>query len=273
MKPLFVGDIWFDPELPTKPKLIPSATGPLRIYEDYDEKQKGNAAGVDTAEGKRLDDSAVVLLANDPARTLAVYQSDSIEPQQYGVRVYLLGLLYDAFLVVEANTVGQTVLGVLEHGLLQVPLSGPIRNKLAEMEREQNGKYVEHMKRYTKLYTEQRLDVKTLEEKTSLGMRSLTGTRERIISNLAELYNMGMWQARDIPLLQQMQGLVLEPKQVFSKKGTLSQKKQYVQTFRLPGSRMAKDDLILAASFANHGLFYAPKAPESLGTEPEVVSW
>lgn len=280
VQPLFVGDINFDPDVPTRPKLFEDPTGPLRIYK-YPTPDMNVSAGVDTSEGKHLDDSAAVFLSHDDSSVVAVFQDDGIEPQQYGIKVYLMGLLYDAFLVVEANTVGQSVLAVLEHGLLQVPLAGPMRRKLEELANQQGGKFVAHMTRragdtlpaYKKLYTEQRIDMKSLEEKTSLGIRSVTGTKERLISEVAELFNQGMLKVYDLPLLQQMQGLVLEPKQVVTRRQGISQKKVYVQTFREPGARMAKDDLILALAFANHGAFMAPHVKEGLCPEPERADW
>ena len=249
IQPVFTGDIWFEETTPTIPKLIPDPKGPLKIYEHPDpEVQKAGlcyCGGVDTGKGKQLDDSATIILRPEPLRTAAVYKDDSTEAQRYAMKMYLLGLYYfNAFLVLDPIGLGETTVGMFEHGFTQAPWAV---------------NWATQIDRYPNLYSEVRLNRKTMKQEDAIGYHTTKSKRERMVYGLAEIFGSGNLAILDLNMLQQFQGLVVTPKVFVTRKGAISQDDVFEQSFREPGAVKAKDDLIMAAALANQGILFAPR--------------
>jgi hypothetical protein len=89
--------------------------GALRIYEEPKAGMESNVIGADVAEGlEKGDDSAVVVLGIESNNTLAVYNSNKTDPDQFALFLNMLGKYYrHSFIGVERNSIGFSVVSDL----------------------------------------------------------------------------------------------------------------------------------------------------------------
>jgi hypothetical protein len=220
-QPIFVGNIEFMSSDKPKPLLIDHPLGPLTIWE-HPHKDYEYMLGVDTAEGLGSDYSEVVVIRREDTMVVAHWRDNRTQPQEFGVKVWLLGAYYFwALAGVERNTVGQVVLGVLEHG------HGD-RQKFP------------HMDRYPQLYYETRTDQKSPTESERLGFQTSRKSKGTAIARLAELVSDGNLKVYSVPLLNQLRGFSWNPEH-----------KKYVQQFKDELSELYADDGIMALAIAN----------------------
>lgn len=94
-------------------EFVKSVSGNLRIYE-YPGSEK-SVIGSDVAEGlEHGDDSASVVLGLESNNTLAAYNSNKMDPDQFAIFNKNLGLYYNkAYIGVERNAVGFSVVSDL----------------------------------------------------------------------------------------------------------------------------------------------------------------
>ncbi len=225
-KPIFEGQIEFLNSTQPIPQLVEMKNGPLCIWE-YPQKDEEYVLGVDTAEGIGSDYSEIVVLRRNRPMVVAHYRDNKVQPQEFGVKVWLLGAYYYwGLLGVERNTVGQVVLGVLEHG------HGD-RSKFP------------NMTRYPHLYYETRADIKSPAESERLGFQTSRKTKGSAIARLAELISDDELIVYSIPLLNQLRGFMWQP-----------ETKKFIQRTKDEVSELYNDDGIMALAIANEMRVY-----------------
>jgi hypothetical protein len=234
-KPVFVGDIEFGPSL-TKPtvKLVADPYGPLTIWKMPEfqtvrapdgknmKVEKDYFGGVDSSEGggTKADYSEIIIL-DDSVGVCCQYRNNKIRTFDFAIKVYLVGLFYhNAFMGVERNAVGASVLAVLEHG-------HPERDRLDP----EKPKYP-MMKRYPNLQTETK----------RLGFTTSKKSKWDAISLVAELHEHGDLNLWSTVLLLQMQGLVWEVKDT---------KQRYRENYPDEITKHGNDDGIISLAIAN----------------------
>jgi len=221
VEPVFTGDIEFLASDEPHPLLVEGQHGPLTIWE-IPRKEDDYFLGVDTSEGIGSDYSEIVVLRKRNPCVVAHYRSNRIQPQEFGVRVWLLGQYYLWALVgVERNTIGQVVLGVLEHG------HGD-RHKFPLMAR------------YPHLYYDTRMDTKRPEETDRLGFRTSRASKGAAIARLAELIADEDLVVYSIPIIHQLLGFTWNP-----------ETRRYHQLHKDIVSELYNDDGIMALAIAN----------------------
>ena len=217
-----IGDIGFMSTTQPIPKINEAEYGPLKIWE-HPKKDREYVLGVDVAEGIGADYSEIVVIQKEPViKVVAHYRDNTIKPQDFGVKCWLLGAYYYyGLLGIERNSVGMVVLGVVEHG------HGD-RIKFPQFQR------------YPHLYYDTRLDSKTVDESDKLGFRTSKQSKKTAISNLSELINDSDLVCYSVPILNQLQGFTWDP-----------QSKGYSQSTKDDFSELYNDDSIIALAIAN----------------------
>ena len=167
------------------------------------------------------------MLKKNPVTVVAHYRDNRIQPQDFGIKSWLLGAYYYfALLGIERNSIGQVVLAVVEHG------------------HGDRSKYPQ-IRRYPHLYYETALDRKTIEETARLGFTTSRKTKTGALMRFAELVNDDDLEVFSVPLLLQMQGFIWDP-----------DRKCYLQQHKDPNSELLNDDGIIAAAIANEMRLY-----------------
>ena len=225
--PVFVGQIEFLSSSEPHPILVEMAYGPLQIWEQPDPGHE-YFLGVDCSEGIGSDFNEVIVLSKggEDIVVAAQYRDNLIQPQEFAVKVWLLGAYYYfGLLGVENNNIGSVVLGVLEHG---------------------DGDKFGRLTRYPRLYFETRKDIKNPMETQRMGFRTGSKSKRPAISKLAELLADGDLRIYSTSLINQMIGFTWRP-----------ENKDFAQQTKDPISELYNDDGIMACAIANEMRVFA----------------
>lgn len=89
--------------------------GSLRIYEEPSTNLEKSVIGADVAEGlEKGDDNAAIVLGIESNNTLAAFNSNKIDPDQFAIFLKYLGMYYSrSFIGVERNSIGFSVVSDL----------------------------------------------------------------------------------------------------------------------------------------------------------------
>ena len=216
--PLKQGYLEFSPDNSSSPRFVDQQDGPLTIWK-LPETSLSYSLGMDVGEGIGADYTVIQVVCNDTREVVAVYRSNRVRAESAGVDAYLLGSYYNfGLLGIERNGPGLATLAVCERGLADYPqITG-----------------------YPNLYYHTYTDRKIPEETRRLGWITNRGTKEAMLSRLAEtLESRGLTIFSKTTLLE-MQGFVWDP-----------EKKSFRQNYKSPDSRLAHDDEIMALAIAN----------------------
>jgi len=166
-------DVGYLVETESSIDFIEDPRGALRIYEHPGEDA---AIGADVAEGLEIgDDHAAVVLGLESNNTLAAYNTNKPDPDQFAIFLRMLGLYYNkAFMGVERNAVGFSVVSDL------------IKT------------YPQHL-----IYFNYRLDEKKKKKTKKFGWITDERTRHLILSNMQQEIREGSTDLRDKPLIHQ----------------------------------------------------------------------
>ena len=169
--PLAIGHLQYTEE--GSVEFVKDTNGYLRIYEWPD---KPAVIGSDVAEGLEIgDDHASVVLGLELNNTLAVYNTNKPDPDQFAIFNKMLGLYYNnAFIGVERNNVGFSVVS----DLVKI--------------------YPERL-----IYFHTRLDEKTKKKTKKFGWITDQRTRHLILSYLKQEIREGSTDLRDKQLIRQ----------------------------------------------------------------------
>lgn len=170
-QPLRIG--YLEAEGDSSVRFVDDPHGHLRIYEEPGESA---VIGSDVAEGLEIgDDSASIVLGLQSNNTLAAFNSNKIDPDQFAKFNKLLGLYYEnAFIGVERNSVGFSVVS----DLVKI--------------------YPERL-----IYFHTRLDEKTKKKTKKFGWITDQRTRHLILSYLKQEIREDSTQLRDKQLIRQ----------------------------------------------------------------------
>ena len=156
--------------------------GSLRIYQEPNAGLEATVMGADVAEGlEKGDDNAAVVLGIESNNTLAVFNSNKVDPDQFAVFLKMLGKYYRySFMGVERNSIGFSVVSDL-------------------------------VKTYPndKIYFNYRLDEKKQIKTKKFGWITDERTRHLILSYLKQEIREGSTDLRDKILIQQCMKFVM----------------------------------------------------------------
>jgi hypothetical protein len=258
LHPLYQGDLEFKSSTdPIVQETLPDPLGNLIMWK-RPEAKRAYVSGADPSEGggTKADYSANVVLDDESGEVVAEYESNNVRPTAYAIKCYQVGVYYrSGLMAIERNSIGQAVLGALEHGIDERRIDDPSKLKYPQL------------RRYPDLYYEVKWDEKTQKETKRMGFATSKHSKFRIIAQLAEAHKDGSFIPRSVRMIQQMQGLVWEDRGP----GSGSRKRGYKQNFVDPRTKRDNDDLLMASAIAydmrihKFGRRFAPR--------PETDEW